>query len=74
MRLLLGALLTVAIGWGIVLAAPKPVRRPRAARQQQQQARRDTAEENCKAQGPTCKVAVRPDAPRDFSGAGCVCE
>jgi len=74
MRLLLGALLTVAIGWGIVLAAPKPVRRPRAARQQQQQARRDTAEEICKAQGANCRVVVRPDAPRDFSGAGCVCE
>ena len=73
MRLLLGALLTVAIGWGVVLAAPKPVRRPRAARMQQQ-ARRDTAEQICKAQGANCRVVVRPDAPRDFSGAGCICE
>jgi len=72
MRLLLGALLTVAIGWGIVLAAPKPVRRPRAPKQQQ--ARRDTAEQICKAQGANCRVVVGPDAPRDFSGAGCICE
>jgi hypothetical protein len=73
MRLLLGALLTIAIGWGVVLAAPKPVRHPHAARQQQQ-ARRDTAEQLCKAQGANCKILVRPDAPNDFTGAGCVCE
>jgi hypothetical protein len=70
MKLLAGALLTVAIGWAVVLAAPKPARRPRLAKP----ARIETAEQICKAQGPTCKVVVRPDAPRDFSGAGCVCE
>jgi hypothetical protein len=70
MKLLAGALLTVAIGWAVVLAAPKPARRPRPAKP----ARIDTAEQICKAQGPTCKVVVRPDAPRDFSGAGCVCD
>jgi hypothetical protein len=70
MKLLAGALLTVAIGWAVVLAAPKPARRSRLAKP----ARIDTAEQICKAQGPTCKVVVRPDAPRDFSGAGCVCE
>jgi len=70
MKLLAGALLTVAIGWTVVLAAPKPARRPRLAKP----ARIETAERICKAQGPTCKVVVRPDAPRDFSGAGCVCD
>jgi hypothetical protein len=72
MRLLLGALLTVAIGWAVVLAAPKPVRRPRV--HAQQQARRDTAEQICKAQGANCRVVVGSNPPRDFSGAGCVCE
>jgi hypothetical protein len=70
-KLLVGALVTVAIGWGVVLASPKPARRPRAAKQA---ARRDTAEQICKAQGPTCKLEVRPDAPRDLTGVGCVCE
>jgi hypothetical protein len=70
-KLLLGALLTVAIGWGVVLASPKPVRRPHAAKQA---ARHEAAEQICKAQGPTCKVLVRPDAPRDLTGLACVCE
>ena len=70
MKLLLGALLTVAIGWGVVLAAPKPVRRhaSKAA------ARRANAEQLCKAQGANCTLVVRPDAPQDLTGAGCVCE
>jgi hypothetical protein len=70
MKLLWGALATIAIGWGVVLAAPKPVRRHRA----KPAARRDAAEQICKAQGPTCKVILRPDAPRDLTGVGCVCE
>jgi len=70
MRLLLGALLTVAIGWGVVLAAPKPARRHGS----KVAARREAAERLCKAQGPTCKLVVRPDAPQDLTGAGCVCE
>jgi hypothetical protein len=70
MRLFFGALATVAIGWGIVLAAPRPARRTHAAKQA---ARRETAEEICKAQGPTCKLVTRPDTPRDLTGAGCVC-
>jgi hypothetical protein len=70
MRLVVGALLTLAIGWGVVLAAPKPVRRhaSKAA------ARRANAEQLCKAQGTNCKLVVRPDAPQDLTGAGCVCE
>lgn len=71
MKLLLGALLTIAIGWGVVLASPKPVHRPRAAKQA---ARREAAEQICKAQGPSCKLLVRPDAPRDLTGVACVCE
>ena len=71
MRLLLGALVTVAIGWGVVLAAPKPVPRTHFSRLA---ARKANAERICKAQGPTCRLVARPDAPRDFSGAACVCE
>ena len=67
MKLLAGALLTVAIGWAVVLAAPKPARRLGVARI-------ETAEQICKAQGPTCKVVVRPDAPRDLTGVGCECK
>jgi len=70
MRLVLGTLLTIAIGWGVVLAAPKPVRRhPSKAA-----ARRANAEQLCKAQGANCKLVVRPDAPQDLTGAGCVCD
>jgi hypothetical protein len=71
MKLLLGALLTVAIGWGVVLAAPKPEPRKHVSKAM---ARRATAEQICKQQGPNCKLVVRPDAPRDLTGAGCVCE
>ena len=71
MKLLLPALATVAIGWAVVLASPKPAPRDRAARLA---ARKATAEQICKSQGPSCKLVVRPDAPRDFSGAACVCE
>jgi hypothetical protein len=70
MKLLAGALLTVAIGWAVVLAAPKPVRRPRLAKP----ARIETAEQICKAQGPTCRVVVRPETPRDLTGVGCECK
>jgi len=41
MKLLAGALLTVSIGWAVVLAAPKPARRPRLAKP----ARIETAEQ-----------------------------
>lgn len=71
MRLLLGALATLAIGWGIVLAAPKPTPRRNPSRFA---ARKATAEQICKSQGPTCRLAVRPDAPRDLTGAACVCD
>jgi hypothetical protein len=72
MRLLLGALLTIAIGWGVVLASPRPA--PRRSHVSKQAARRDAAEQLCKAQGPTCRVVTRPDAPRDFTGVGCLCD
>jgi len=70
MRLLLAAVATIAIGWGVVLAAPKPAHRhvSKAA------ARRANAEQLCKAQGPNCRLVVRPDAPQDLTGAGCVCD
>jgi hypothetical protein len=71
MRLLIGALLTIAIGWGVVLAAPRPT--PRRAHASKQAARRDIAEQLCTAQGPTCRIVTRPDVPRDYTGAGCVC-
>jgi hypothetical protein len=71
MRLLLGALATLAIGWGIVLAAPKPAARRHSSKLA---ARMAKAEQICKSQGATCKLVVRPDAPRDLTGAGCVCE
>jgi hypothetical protein len=70
MKLFLGALLTVAIGWGVVLAAPKPVRRQAS----KAAARRANAEQLCKAQGTNCRFVVRPDAPQDLTGAGCVCD
>jgi hypothetical protein len=72
MRLLFAALATIAIGWGVVLAAPKPA--PRRHGSSKAAARRETAEQLCKAQGPNCRLVVRPDAPRDLAGAGCVCE
>jgi hypothetical protein len=70
MRLVLGAVATIAIGWAVVLAAPKPARRQvsKAA------VRREAAERLCKEQGPNCRLIVRPDAPRDLTGAGCVCD
>jgi hypothetical protein len=70
MRLLVLALVTIAIGWGVVLAAPRPERRyaGKAA------ARRTAAEQICKAQGENCRLIVRPEAPRDLTGAACVCE
>jgi nucleotidyltransferase/DNA polymerase involved in DNA repair len=71
MKLLLGALATIAIGWGVVLAAPRPAPRRHGSKAA---ARKATAEQICKAQGATCKLVVRPDAPRDLTGAGCVCD
>ena len=71
MRLLLAAVATIAIGWGVVLAAPKPAPRPHGSKAA---ARRATAEQLCKAQGPSCRLIVPPDAPRDLTGAGCVCD
>ncbi|MGZ6125314.1 MAG: hypothetical protein ACXWLR_10175 [Myxococcales bacterium] len=70
MKLFLGALATIAIGWGVVLAAPKPAPHHHGSKAM---ARRATAEQLCKQQGPTCKLVVRPDAPRDFTGAPCAC-
>lgn len=71
MRLLFAALATIAIGWGVVLAAPKPAP-PRHG--SKAAARRETAEQLCKAQGQNCRLVVRSDAPRDLTGAGCVCD
>jgi hypothetical protein len=71
MRLLLGALATLAIGWGVVLAAPKPPPRKHASKLA---ARKATAEQLCTSQGPTCHLVVRPDAPLDFTGAACICD
>ena len=71
MRLLFAALATIAIGWGVVLAAPKPAPRRHGSKAA---ARRETAEQLCKAQGANCRLVVRPDAPQDLTGAGCVCE
>ncbi len=71
MKLVSAALATVAVGWGVVLASPKPLPRPHSFKAA---ARREKAEQICRAQGPTCRVVTRPDAPRDFAGAGCVCE
>jgi hypothetical protein len=70
MKLLMMALVTVAIGWAVVLAAPKPAqgRASRAA------ARRAKAEQICKSQGENCRLIVRPDAPKDLTGAACVCD
>jgi hypothetical protein len=70
MRLLLGALATIAIGWGVVLAAPKPAARKHVSKLA---ARKATAEQLCTSQGPDCRLVVRPDAPRDFTGAACEC-
>lgn len=71
MKLLLAALATVAIGWGVVLASPRPPPRKHGSKAM---TRRATAEQICTQQGPTCRLAVRPDAPRDLTGAACVCD
>jgi len=71
MRLLFAALATIAIGWGVVLAAPKPAPRRHGSKAA---ARRETAEQLCKAQGPNCRLVVGAGAPRDPTGAGCICE
>jgi hypothetical protein len=71
MKLLFAALATIAIGWAVVLAAPKPAPRRQGSKAA---ARRATAEELCRAQGPNCRLIVRPDAPHDLTGAGCVCD
>jgi len=59
------------VGWGVVLAAPKASARHRTGKPA---ARRETAEQMCKAQGPTCRVVARPEAPKDLTGLGCVCD
>jgi hypothetical protein len=69
MRLFFPALATVAVGWGVVLASPKPVRRPRPFAE-----RRAIAEQMCRKQGPVCRLVVRADAPRDLTGAACICD
>jgi len=71
MKLLMAALVTVAIGWAVVLAAPKPAQGRFASRAA---ARRAKAEQICKSQGDTCRLIVRPDAPKDLTGAACVCD
>jgi len=70
MRLLLTALLTLAIGWGVVLASPKPPARKHSRAAD----RRATAEQICKQQGPNCRLVIKPEAPRDLTGAACVCD
>jgi hypothetical protein len=70
MRLLIGSLLTIGIGWGVVLASPTPAKR--APRKHAE--RRAQAEQICLAKGPNCKLVVKPGAPRDLTGAACVCD
>jgi hypothetical protein len=70
MRLLVGALLTIAIGWGVVLASPTPQKR--FSRKHAE--RRAQAEQICLSQGPKCRLVVKPGAPRDLTGAACVCD
>ncbi|HET7788631.1 MAG TPA: hypothetical protein VIR81_01035 [Myxococcales bacterium] len=65
MRLFAGALVTVAVGWGVVLASPTPVRHA-----DRMHAR---AEHACRARGPTCRLLVKAGAPRN-PGAACVCD
>lgn len=63
----------MALGGGIMLASPRPqaAERPYTPRQPE---RRAFAARICRAQGPNCRVQVRPGAPRDLTGLGCVCE
>ena len=67
MKLFAAALVTVAVGWGAVLASPTPPRRPEKARVE----RRAQANQACRARGPDCKL-VMVKAARDGSTA-CVC-
>ncbi|HEY6910989.1 MAG TPA: hypothetical protein VI356_16550 [Myxococcales bacterium] len=68
MKLFVGALVTIAVGWGVVLASPTPARR--APRHDAEV--RARAEHACHARGPDCKLVVRTGAPR-AAGAACVC-
>ena len=70
MRLLAGALLTIAIGWGVVLASPTPQKR--LAKKHAE--KRAQAEQICLSQGANCRLVVKPGAPRDLTGAACVCD
>jgi len=67
MRLFVGALVTVAVGWGVVLASPTPARRSDRTHARAQ------AEHACRARGPTCRLVVKAGAPRN-PGAACVCD
>ena len=68
MNLFVASLVTVAIGWGVVLASPAQA--PRAQRGHADA--RARAEHACRARGPDCKLVVKAGAPR-VSGAACVC-
>jgi hypothetical protein len=68
MNLFVGVLVTVAVGWGVVLASPSQPRR--AAKNHADPGAR--AEHACHARGPDCKLVVKTGAPGD-AGAACVC-
>ena len=68
MKLFAAALATIAVGWGVVLAAPTPARRAEKTRME----RRAQADHACRARGPDCKLVVKPGARSDASAA-CVC-
>src|SRR2546428_3682299 len=57
MRLFFAALATIAIGWGVVLAAPKPVPRRHGSKAA---ARRATAEGVCEDHGPRFRLIAPP--------------
>jgi hypothetical protein len=68
MKLLVAAFVTVAVGWGAVLASPTQGRHAARAHAD----RRMQAESACRARGPSCKLVGKVGAPRD-PGAACVC-
>jgi hypothetical protein len=67
MKLFVGALVTVAVGWGVVLASPSQPRRARKSHADGAQ-----AERTCRARGRDCKLVVKAGAARD-AAAICVC-
>jgi hypothetical protein len=68
MKLFMGAWVTVAVGWGAVLASPaQPRRAPKTHADLDAR-----AEHACRARGPSCKLVVKAGAPGN-AAAACVC-